>query len=371
MIRNFKTIHYPENLLNPVIMRSLTYFFVLIVGVAIFQSCAGAGANSVNGKIENAANLQVFLDQYSLSKANQVLAKAEIDGSGKFSMKLENGFTPGIYRLRIGAKKIFLIFSGKEKSIDLSGDLNTLENYVGTVSGSPASEEFFGVMKKVMNRELDAETAKTTIEGVKDPMAAMMLAYSIFGKSADWVDFLKSILPKLSESYPASEYVADYNNHILKLEGEKMMQQQSGPIAVGMEAPNISLQSPEGKNYSLADLKGKVVLLDFWASWCGPCRRENPNVVRVYDKYNSKGFEVFSVSLDRPNGKDAWVQAIKQDNLKWKYHVSDLQFWQSAPARLYGVNSIPRTFLIDKEGKIAAVNLRGAEAIERELQKLL
>ncbi|MCB0592877.1 MAG: TlpA family protein disulfide reductase, partial [Phaeodactylibacter sp.] len=128
----------------------------------------------------------------------------------------------------------------------------------------------------------------------------------------------------------------------------------------------------------------------FWASWCGPCRRENPNVVRVYDQYKSQGFTVFSVSLDGidsrtrsrfgdeqaasqylDNQKQRWVEAIKQDNLKWEYHVSDLQKWESAPAAQYGVRSIPRTFLIDRDGKIAAVNLRGAEQIERELKKLL
>lgn len=142
------------------------------------------------------------------------------------------------------------------------------------------------------------------------------------------------------------------------LEAQKNQQQAGETIAVGMQAPDISLPDPSGKVRSLSSLKGKVVLLDFWASWCGPCRKANPHVVEVYNKYKSKGFDVFSVSLDRPEGKQKWEDAIKQDGLVWNNHVSDLKFWDSAPAGVYGVRSIPKTFLIGKDGKIVAVNPR-------------
>ena len=137
--------------------------------------------------------------------------------------------------------------------------------------------------------------------------------------------------------------------------------------AIGAFAPDLAFENPEGKILKLSDLRGKVVLLDFWASWCRPCRMENPNVVNVYKKYNSKGFEVFSVSIDRD--KASWIKGIQEDGLIWPNHVSDLGYWQSKALKIYGVSSVPSTFLINKEGKIIAKNLRGA-ALENALKEL-
>lgn len=142
--------------------------------------------------------------------------------------------------------------------------------------------------------------------------------------------------------------------------------------AVGDTAPEIAMENPKGKTMELSDLEGKVVLIDFWASWCKPCRAENPNVVEAYEKYrkedftNGDGFEIYSVSLDTDISK--WEQAIEDDDLDWKYHVSDLQGWSNAAAVEYGVNSIPTNFLIDGEGTILARGLRGLD-LHIELDK--
>jgi thiol-disulfide isomerase/thioredoxin len=128
---------------------------------------------------------------------------------------------------------------------------------------------------------------------------------------------------------------------------------------LGIPAPEIEMNDRSDKPLKLSSLKGKVVLIDFWASWCGPCRRENPNVVSLYNKYKSKGFEIFSVSLDQD--KQKWFKAIEDDGLTWPSHVSDLQGWANSAARLYSVSSIPQTVLLDKEGNILARNLRGEQ----------
>jgi thiol-disulfide isomerase/thioredoxin len=126
------------------------------------------------------------------------------------------------------------------------------------------------------------------------------------------------------------------------------------------------MNTPDGNPLSLQSLRGKVVLIDFWASWCGPCRRENPHVVAAYQQYHGKGFDVLGVSLDKT--KDRWLAAIEKDGLIW-HHVSDLKGWQNAAAQLYGVRSIPHTVLLDREGKIIARGLRGA-ALTAKLDEL-
>ena len=143
-------------------------------------------------------------------------------------------------------------------------------------------------------------------------------------------------------------------------------------LNIGNIAPELKYKSPGGKLISLSSLRGKMVLIDFWASWCGWCRKENPNLVQAYDKYSkakfktSKGFEIYSLSLDQR--KDKWISAIKQDNLKWASHVSDLGGWNSAGAVKYNIKGIPNSLLIDENGIIVAKNLKGI-ALHQELDK--
>jgi peroxiredoxin len=135
---------------------------------------------------------------------------------------------------------------------------------------------------------------------------------------------------------------------------------------IGGDAPLFTQNTPEGEALSLEDYRGKVVLLDFWASWCGPCRRENPNVVKVYEKYKDQGFEIIGISLDKDQKR--WVDAIAKDQLTWP-QVSDLKGWQNAVGQMYGVSSIPHTVLLDEEGKIIALKLRGP-ALEQKLESI-
>jgi peroxiredoxin len=140
-------------------------------------------------------------------------------------------------------------------------------------------------------------------------------------------------------------------------------------VRIGAEAPLFQQPDTAGNMISLKDLRGKYVLIDFWASWCGPCREENPNVVKAYERFRDKNFTVLGISLDKAEKRDAWIKAIKDDGLGW-YHVSDLKFWSNAVAKLYSVRSIPQNFLIDPTGKIVGANLRG-DALQQKLQELI
>lgn len=159
------------------------------------------------------------------------------------------------------------------------------------------------------------------------------------------------------------KYKSEEQPHTLQL-GSQIKSARS--LMVGAEAPDFTQNTPEGTPLKLSDLRGKVVLLDFWASWCGPCRKENPHVVSLYNKYKEKGFDVLGVSLD--NSKSRWEGAIEKDGLTWN-HVSDLKGWSSEPAAMYSVRSIPTTFLLNEKGEIIARNLRG-EALTNKLAEI-
>ena len=185
-------------------------------------------------------------------------------------------------------------------------------------------------------------------------MSAFLVTYfeSAFEQYAG---LYKAIRDALIGTYPENDFVRHLDSKL------------RASIVAGMDAPDIALPDRDGQTRRLSDLRGKVVIIDFWASWCRPCRMENPNVVNVYKRYKDKGFEIFSVSLD--NNRDALLKAIEVDGLVWPNHVSDLRGWSSAGGRLYGISSIPATVLVGPDGKVLARNLRGAE-LERKLAEI-
>ena len=176
--------------------------------------------------------------------------------------------------------------------------------------------------------------------------------------------YLKEIVKLIEQAKQQEEFIFQQKN---KVKEEQNTRKELG-INIGAIAPEINLKGPNGDLISLSSLKGKVVLLDFWASWCRPCRAENPNVVRLYNKYKDKGFTVYSVSLDQ--NKDKWLAAIVQDQLTWSNHVSELTGWKSSAGAKYGISSIPKTFLINKKGEIIGYDLRGNE-LEQKLSEIL
>ncbi len=371
-------------------MRTATRVLTLLLSLALFTQCSLNKGVTIQGKIIGAENLQAFIDQVAIGKAANILGKADISSSGEFKINFPEGLTPGVYNLRIGAQKLNLILTGEEKKIKIEGNLNALANFEATISGSPDSEIYNQTMKSLVQRQMSAADVDRFVDTVGNPLVAAFVAYRSMGTAGEFLATQKKAKARLDQTHPTLEITQTYGEFLAMVEQQYQEMRSQELIQVGNMAPDINLPGPNGKSYSLSGLKGKVVLVDFWASWCGPCRRENPNVVSVYNKYKDKGFTIFSVSLDGVDDgirqrvsspqeiqnmvqstKQNWIAAIQTDKLTWEHHVSDLKRWDSAAAALYGVRSIPRAFMVDREGKIVNTNIRGAEMLEQELLKYL
>ena len=241
-------------------------------------------------------------------------------------------------------------FAASQKKSDIEANarvLKTLSNNVAKEAQGSIENVVASYQKQFNNKsaEITEASRKLMLENKSDLTTLMFIDNFAQDKSLQ-----TEIITALHEAYPEHPLVEDRYNKINNPQFR---------TSEGSMAPDLAFSDPDGKVRKLSDLRGKVVLVDFWASWCGPCRKENPHVRAMYEKYHDRGFEVFSVSLD--NNKDRWKDAIAKDNLSWPNHVSDLKGWGSAAAKLYGVNSIPSTFLVDKDGRIIAKGLRGEQ----------
>lgn len=216
----------------------------------------------------------------------------------------------------------------------------------------------------------DSKIAYKHIDKNKDNSASLIFINKELNAKAADVEKLAGVLNSLDAKIKNSNLGNQTN---FRIENALQVKARKGATDIGSIAPQFSAPTPEGNQLSLKQAMGKVTIIDFWAAWCGPCRRENPNVVKVYEKYHGKGLEIIGVSLDgsgrQQNPKDAWIKAIAQDNLTW-HHVSNLSYFNDPVAKAYNITSIPATYILDENGKIIAKNLRGP-ALEAKIKDLL
>ena len=394
-------------------------FIMPIMAVLVLIACGGDSDTEATaeipghllvGEIENADGKEAVLIAFEGEK-EKIIDTVKIE-NGRFEIQTETKELRQ-YVLLIGSEEmpIILLLDENSKDVNIKGSLPGIgENY--TITGSDESQyvkdyllflkPFFetesGIyaelnalppndttnIKSLMG-ELDSisliqrDFALTHINSHEGSPASWLMLRELFPASGllnfDTTDlaYFRQVSAELAAKYPYSEYPDLINRDVASVTAQiAQMNNPEVAVAPGTApfeyAPEITLMDVNGNEASLSSLRGQVVLIDFWASWCKPCRMENPNVVRLYDQYKDKGFTVFSVSLDTDKAK--WEEAIAVDNLSWPNHVSDLQGWTSPAATSYGVNAIPATFLIDETGKVIGTNLRG-EALEQKLQEVL
>ncbi|MGF7231346.1 redoxin domain-containing protein [Arachidicoccus sp.] len=358
------------------------YFFLLLapmLAMTVF-SCQQTKKDSytINGDVAGLTDPYIYLSS-SVGDSMRVDSAAVKDGKFTFTGKADH---PAMAALYLKDRRSGVQFYLQNAGIKISGNVDSLDK--ATITGSPTQDDFEAYkasIKEYTTQEDSAYGKYQTARQMNDTATTAAIE-----KQVDSLDKLievktKSFIADHPKSYVSlgrlqtltySTAYADLNKMFTSLDtslqnsatGKKMAEQlaKMKKTAVGQNAPLFTLNDVNGKPVSLSDFKGKYVLVDFWASWCGPCRAENPNVVKTFNQYKSKNFTVLGVSLD--NDKAAWQKAIDHDKLAWT-QVSDLKGWGNEVAMQYGVRAIPANFLIDPNGVIVAHNLRGADLSDK------
>lgn len=355
--------------------------------IALLSSCSNeeAAMQDITANIQNYNQPQVVLEKLSEGKI-QPIDTSTVDPQGNFSFDGsidEKSF----YRLNFNNQGFVFFVSSPQEKVKVSLDANNYRDY--SISGSKDAEilkafnddmlVFFNYQDS-LNKAFGPYQNHPKKDSIMEAFRAKYQASEVKKQ-----DFITRFLDNNSSSYAAMAIVEQldkdaFTDYYTKVRDDLKDNYAENPtfivfsdrvdgfsrLAIGQPIPEIVLPTPAGGEMALSSLKGQYVLVDFWASWCKPCRMENPNIVAEYEKYKSKGFTVFGVSLDRE--KEAWTNAIAADNLDWA-HVSDLRFWNSSVVPQFGIEGIPFSILIDKEGKIIAKNLRGP-ALGRKLDEI-
>jgi peroxiredoxin len=370
--------------------------WLMVSVLALFSACNKPGAMTngdtassykVSGKIANVNGGRIILDELGERQfVSRDTAEIKPDGTFVFEGKVTE---PGLYKLNLGPEQPQVLFVLDNKNIQVEADAQDVMNTL-KFNGSTDSDLLHNLNSRMVNfqtemGELEQRFIAANEAGQQDSIqflqekassaqeqvVASILAFirqnpnSVVSAYATQTllqpeqhfAFIDSMNTVFASTLPNSKYTKSL---------EQIVQERRN-TATGSLAPDFTLPNPDGKQVSLSSLRGNYVLIDFWAAWCGPCRKENPNVVRMYDRFKNKGFEIIGVSLDQ--SKEKWVKAIADDKLPW-VHVSDLQGWESSAAQLYNVSAIPHTVLLDKEGNIIARDLRGAQ-LEKKLESLM